>query len=177
MINRVEVLGHNNNFKYLYVHKQPVNNGFNNKFSKVGVMEQNSDIDENITYDTSGNQHEDSSSSSSSDDDDERGYTTTHNFEFTTGEGNFPNFNFSNVSDILRDVNLVYNLDQVNDELVSHGSSSDSEESDYYGGEEYEEEEEEKDEEAHISPQERQNIINSINSFKYYQKNKKEEEN
>ena len=87
MINRIEVLGHNNSFKSLFVQKQPKNNGFNNKFSNVGIMEQESDNEENVTYDTYENQNVDSSSSSSSQSDDDEEYeTTTHNFHFNTGD-------------------------------------------------------------------------------------------
>mmetsp|Transcript_3600 Transcript_3600/g.3047 ORF Transcript_3600/g.3047 Transcript_3600/m.3047 type:complete len:242 (-) Transcript_3600:178-903(-) len=167
MINRIEVLGHNNNFKYLYVHKQPLNNGFNNKFSNVGVMEQGSDEGERAAHEASVNQNFDTSSSSSSNSDsdsDEEGYTTTHNFTFSTD-----NFNFG---DMLRDVNLIQNLDN----LEEVESLSDEEE-DYYEQQSYEDaQEEEKDEEADISPEERLNIINAINSFQYASK-KKDEDN
>ena len=64
-----------------------------------------------------------------------------------------------------------------------HGDCSDDSSSDSDEDEEYEphpdiyqeeefEEEEEKDEEAHISKEERLNIINSINSFSYHPKGK-----
>lgn len=167
MINRVEILGHNNNIKYVYCNKQPLNNGFHNKFSNVGVMEGGSDDGEGITNDTCAHHELDSSSSSSSSSDsDMEGYTTTHNFTFST--------NNLNVGDILSNVNLIHNLDNLNNFEEAYEDSSNGE-GDYYGEEAYEEEEEEKDPEAHISPEERVNIINSINSFQYDPKSKEDE--
>lgn len=101
--------------------------------------------------------------------DDEDGYTT-HNFEFRT------DFH-ADVQNILNNLNS-HTFQNVQFDCSDDSSDEEEEEEyephpDLYQEEEYEEEEE-KDEEAHISKEERQNIINSINSFSYRPKDKSE---
>mmetsp|Transcript_16886 Transcript_16886/g.16548 ORF Transcript_16886/g.16548 Transcript_16886/m.16548 type:complete len:200 (-) Transcript_16886:136-735(-) len=164
-INRMEILGHNNTFKHLHLNKQPANNGFNNKFSNVGLLD---DVPEDdSTGDPSGYyQSASDTSDSSSSQSDEDGYTT-HNFEFST------NIN-ANVQDLLNNF-APQNFQSFQFDCSDESSDEEEEEEyephpDIYHEDDYEEEE--KDEEAHISKEERLNIINSINSFSYRTKDK-----
>ena len=187
MIRRLEVLGHNNKFKNLNLVKQPSNNGFSNSFSNVQLVDSS---EENITYDTSGAQNYGiSSESSESSDDDEEDYGSAHvhhqNFAFNTNFGDdMANIIFNiqtQTNDLLNGVNISHGINT----NIGVGSSDDDSEGGSYGDSDYDEESEEEkdygleeeDEEAHISPEERREIINSINSFAYQPKNKKEDEN
>lgn len=189
-INRMEVLGHNNTFKHLHLNKQPANNGFNNKFSNVGLLD---DVPEDdSTGDPSGYYQSASDTSDSSSNynflmilppfyysqvplnmligsqSDGDGYTT-HNFEFSTNI-------HANVQDLLNNF-APQNFQSFQFECSDESSDEEEEEEyephpDIYHEDDYEEEEDEKDEEAHISREERLNIINSINSFSYRPKDK-----
>jgi hypothetical protein len=185
MIRRLEVLGHNNKFKNLNLVKQPTNNGFNNSFSNINLVDNS---EENITYDTSGAQnYKISSESSESSDDEDFGNSSVHhqNFTFNTNFGDMNNLIFNiqtQTNNLLNGINISHGF---NTNILVESSDGDShagsyDDSDY--DEESEEEkdygnEEEEDEEAHISPEERIEIINAINSFSYQPKNKSEDEN
>lgn len=167
----MEVLGHNNTFKYLRLLNNPSDSGFHNKFTNVELAEE----EENITYDTSANhQNFDSSSSSSSDDDDDDDVDVhTTNFHFDTNmNGNMQDFVLniqSQVGNLLNGINLTHNVNSnIYEEYDSE--SSEEEEEKYY-------DDEPEDEESHISAMERANIINSINSFAYEPKKEEEDEN
>jgi hypothetical protein len=174
-IKNLEVLGHNNTFKYLRLLNNPSDSGFHNKFSSVELAEEE---EENITYDTSANHQQfDSSSSSSSDEDDDEDEINVHttNFHFDTNfNGNMQDFVLniqSQVGNLLNGINLTHDINtNVYEEYDSDSESSEDEEEKYY-------EDEEQDEEAHISQMERANIINSINSYAYKQKNSEDDEN
>lgn len=184
MIRRLEILGHNNKLKNLNLVKQPSNSGFNNTFSNINLVDSS---DENITYDTSGaNNCYDSSESSESSDDEDFGDSSTHhqNFTFNTNLGDMHNLIFNiqtQTNNLLNGINISHGF---NTNIRVGSSDEDSEDGSYDDSEYDEESEEEKDygpededEESHISPEERIEIINAINSFAYQPKNKTEDEN
>ena len=167
----IEVQGHNNNFKNLQLLKMPVDSGYQNKFSNVDLLEDDSEeYDESVTYDTAGAQNFDSSSESSESSDD--GYHNIHshtqNFTINTNFGsncNVEEFMFK----IQSQIDNIHFGDSEESE-VSDETDEEQEEEKYY-------QQEEPDEEAHISPNQRIEIINSINSFAYKPKKKTDEEN
>lgn len=183
-IRRLEVLGHNNKFKNLNLVKQPSNNGFNNSFSNINLVDNS---DESITYDTSGAQNYGSSSESSesSDDEDFESSGVHHqNFTFNTNLGDMQNLIFNiqtETNNLLNGINISHGF---NTNIRLGSSDGDSEDGSYDDSDYDEESEEEKDygpeeedEEAHISPEERIEIINAINSFAYQPKGGAEDEN
>lgn len=182
-IGQLEVLGHNNTFKYLKLYKEAANSGFSNKFSGCEYSEDA--------------QYEEEEEEPTDEYYQEHAFRNT--FEFGDGDGHIDiqsqvenmlkgmnlgsdfglNFNFqTNLPNF--QTNIYVNQSEGSSE--DSDSSEDSEESEEetergYEEEKYYDDPQEQDEEADISPEERANIINSINSFAYHPKNKNEEDN
>lgn len=182
-IGHLEVLGHNNTFKYLNLYKEAINSGFNNKFSECAYSEDA--------------QYEEEEEEAPTDEYYQENYGNT--FSFSNGDGHMGiqsqvesmlngmnlgsdfgfNFNFQTNFPNLQ-TNIYVNQSEGSSE--DSDSSEDSEESEEetergYEEEKYYDDPQEQDEEADISPEERANIINSINSFSYHPKNKDDEDN
>ena len=153
-IGTLEVLGHNNVFKRLTWMKEPANSGYENKYYDVQVWGGDTDA----CYE--------SSSDSSDSSEDEGGYTETQTFKFNTNMGGDVHDIMMNiqsqVGDMLNGINLGSNF---NIQYEANSEDSDEESEEEKHGDYHEEEEE--DPEADISPEERAEIINSINSFSY----------
>lgn len=172
-IDALEVMGHNNTMKNLQLCSEPTNSGHNNKFSRCGQLEDPHE------YEYEQQQHEQVFEGHEYED-------MAFNIQcqvqkmlngLNIGE-DFMNFNLSTSTPSNVFVNHYEQFDDSDSSDSSDDSENDESEVDeeekYYGNEQYPEEE---DEEAHISPAERADIINSISSYAYHRKAKDEEEN
>ena len=152
-------MGHNNYLHNIQVEREPKNYGRNNKFRNVemanGVYQETEENNEEPESNRA-------SSSRSSSNSNAEGYTATRNFELSTDfEGN--------LRDMMNGLSMQYNIGE------HFGEQFQALFDDQFYNDNDSEEEEEKDEEAHISPEERMNIINSLNSFSYNPKDQTEE--
>lgn len=169
------------------MNSQPVNNGFQNKFSQTYLCDPGSNQGNVGDEDQYENAEDDADSSESSDSFENGGYANEEsasiNINLGDQLGNFATDLPDQINEILAGINISSNgpSEQFNvyhnGEEDSSDSSSDSfdddhdhEEFKHAEGEYYEDEgdeEEPEDEEAHITPDMRANIINSIPSFNY----------
>lgn len=171
-VESIEVAGHNNTMKSLQLYSAPKNAGHNNKFSGCAQSENDHEDEHEQQYEGQGFEN--------------MGFNIQCQIEDMMSGLNlggdfmdFKNFNFKSSPHNIY-VNHYENYEEYTDETDSSEDSEDSEddedeETDRDEEEKYYDEQEDPDDESHISPNDRVNIINSIDSYAYHKKKKDEE--
>ena len=189
-IKDLEICGHNNNFKHLVLTKQPVNNGFQNKIQAMFVNDsgnEQAEYEQSVQFEQVSDDDSSDESDSIDSEMDQNSFQTNiqadvmQNININLGNGlegitaNLP----EQINQILSGINISSNVNGATFDVYNYeqNDSSDEDDDSEYGEIDDEEQkyteydviddEEEQDEESHISPEERANIINSIQSTPY----------